>query len=428
MIKITLEQVLRLIRELFNGLEEESGVYRLSLRNIGIDRDEWLELREDVLRTILERLSSLKEKDGIILYDNHSFEILVQEESSSRFSFIRPDKVETNDSVNGLSYVLSRPSNEYLIYLLTKLSTNTPIREVVDPLLQLKLFLRFSLKEREFERDLLFWLVRAMPRFLTLQIRSEGDMSVSEFERLASAFLFQLSYNLNVAVVPQRSLDKLVRRGRITRLRRSRPEEIEAPKRIYIPDLVYYYQMAIAAESPPLEYLSFYHIVEYFFESVFYDDLIERVRYRITEPSFSHKRKQDIKKLIDEVTRFLRIRNDKLVFSEEEALRLTLNKFLNVGELLSSIKEYDESLIDHFRSRKVSFSGGDEVDLEHMEQDKIIRSLSKRIYKTRNAIVHSKESEKSRYIPFRHDQELAQEVVLLRFIAEQIIIHSSEVL
>ena len=429
MIEITLQQVIQLISDLLRrDLEEQDGVYRLSLQ------DEWLEIREDTLRAILERLSSREEKDDIILYDDHSFEILVQEESSNRFPIIRrgKDKIEINDPVNGLVYVLSRPSDEYLIYLLANLSKIAPIRAVVD-LFFLRHLLRRQLKflseeDEEFNRDLLFWLARAVPRSLTLQIRSKKSRSVNEFEKLASAFLFQLSYNLDVAVVPQRSLDKLVRRGRITRLRRSRPEEIEAPKRIYIPDLIYYYQMAIAAESPPLEYLSYYHIAEYFFESVFHDELIERVRQRITEPDFSYKRKKDIKKLIDEVTRSLRIRNDKMVFSEEEALRLTLKRFLDISELLSSIREYDESLIDYFRSHKVSFSGGDEVDLEHSEQDKVIRSIAKRIYKTRNAIVHSKEGEKSRYIPFSHDQELTQEVVLLRFIAEQIIIHSSEVL
>lgn len=436
MIEITLQQVLRLIEEIFRGdFEEQDGVYRLSLQGMGIN--EWLEIRDDTLRSILERLSQREEKEGTILYNDYIFEILVQEESSDRFPLFRSprqDGIEISDSVNELAYVLSRPTEEYLIYLLFSLSQIMPIRSVVNTD-HLRLLLRrrrrplIAEEDEEngaFNKELLFWLSRAVPRYLTLQIRSEKSRSVDEFEKLASAFLFQLSYNLDVAVVPQRSLDKLVRRGRIRRLRRSRLEEMEAPKRIYIPDLIYHYQMAVSAESPPLEYLSYYHIAEHFFETIFHDDLIERVRQRITEPDFSYRRKKDIKKLVDEVTRSLRIRNDQMVFSEEEALRLTLKRFLDLEELLSSIKEYDEPLVDYFRNHKVSFSGGDEVDLEHDEHDKVIRAIAKRVYKTRNAIVHSKESEKSRYIPFRHDQELTQEVILLRFIAEQIIINSSE--
>ena len=439
MIEITSQQALKLIEEIFRGdFEEQEGVYRLSLQGMG--SNEWLEIRDDTLRSILERLSQREEKEGTILYNDNFFEILVQEESSDRFPLLRSSRqdrneiIEISDSVNGLVYVLSRPSEEYLIYLLFSLSEIMPIRSVVSTH-----HLRFLLRRRQrpslseedeengaLNKELLFWLSRALPRYLTLQIRSEKSRSVNEFEKLASAFLFQLSYNLDVAVVPQRSLDKLVRKGRIRRLRRSRIEEMEAPKRIYNPDLIYHYQMAVSAESPPLEYLSYYHIAEHFFESIFHDDLIERVRQRITEPDFSYRRKKDIKKLVDEVTRSLRIRNDQMVFSEEEALRLTLERFLDLEELLSSIREYNESLVDYFRNHKVSFSGGKEVDLEHDERDKVIRSIAKRIYKTRNAIVHSKESEKSRYIPFRHDQELTQEVILLRFIAEQIIINSSE--
>ena len=439
MIEITSQQALKLIEEIFRGdFEEQDGVYRLSLQGMG--GNEWLEIRDDTLRSILERLSQREEKEGTILYNDNFFEILVQEESSDRFPLLRSSRqdrneiIEISDSVNGLVYILSRPSEEYLIYLLFSLSEIMPIRSVVSTH-----HLRFLLRRRQrtslpeedeengaLNKELLFWLSRALPRYLTLQIRSEKSRSVNEFEKLASAFLFQLSYNLDVAVVPQRSLDKLVRKGRIRRLRRSRIEEMEAPKRIYNPDLIYHYQMAVSAESPPLEYLSYYHIAEHFFESIFHDDLIERVRQRITEPDFSYRRKKDIKKLVDEVTRSLRIRNDQMVFSEEEALRLTLERFLDLEELLSSIREYNESLVDYFRNHKVSFSGGKEVDLEHDERDKVIRSIAKRIYKTRNAIVHSKESEKSRYIPFRHDQELTQEVILLRFVAEQIIINSSE--
>ena len=49
-----------------------------------------------------------------------------------------------------------------------------------------------------------------------------------------------------------------------------------------------------------------------------------------------------------------------------------------------------------------------------------------RIYSVRNAIVHSKEGEKLRYEPFKHDKELAKEVPLIRAVAEEIIINSAK--
>ena len=43
-----------------------------------------------------------------------------------------------------------------------------------------------------------------------------------------------------------------------------------------------------------------------------------------------------------------------------------------------------------------------------------------------NAIVHSKEGEKSKYEPFKHDKQLAKELPLIRAVAEEIIINSAE--
>jgi len=58
----------------------------------------------------------------------------------------------------------------------------------------------------------------------------------------------------------------------------------------------------------------------------------------------------------------------------------------------------------------------------------VIRSLAKRIYKTRNAIVHSKEGEQAKYIPFDHDNELAREMPILRFIAETVMMETSTII
>ena len=71
------------------------------------------------------------------------------------------------------------------------------------------------------------------------------------------------------------------------------------------------------------------------------------------------------------------------------------------------------------------FSNAPVVDLKLEDADVVIKHLGSRIYQTRNAIVHSKESEKSKYTPFRDDSKLVKEVPLLRFISEQIIFSTS---
>jgi hypothetical protein len=114
-------------------------------------------------------------------------------------------------------------------------------------------------------------------------------------------------------------------------------------------------------------------------------------------------------------------------FSELEALRLTLHKYVDLGTLKDKLNTYDETLLDYYRDNTVSFSNGDKVDFQDGDTERVLRAISQRVYKTRNAIVHSKEGEKSRYIPFRHDRTLLKEVPLIRFIAEQIIIETSSI-
>jgi hypothetical protein len=335
----------------------------------------------------------------------------------------RKDTLNIDDQDNLIKYTLASPSNEYLLFLLLKVSGITSPRALTGPAPLMRLTERAS----EEIADVFDLLRRSLPRFFTLRLESGRNRTSNEYEKYASAFLFQLSYNLDTSFVPQRHLEELVRSGRITIIRRSNPSEIDPPRRHYIPDLIYHYQLAVASDNPFLEFISYYHIAEHFFESVFNEDLIERIRIKITQPDFSYKRQKDIGGLIKDISKSLQIRNEKVTFSESEALRLTIYKFVDLDDLRDKVNNYDNALLDYYRQTKVSFSDGDTVDLREADQQAVIKKLSARIYKTRNAVVHSKESDKVRYVPFRDDRNLVKEVPLLRFIAEQIIIGSSNV-
>jgi len=263
---------------------------------------------------------------------------------------------------------------------------------------------------------------------LTLKIESDQDRSLETLISYANAFFFQISYNLDVAYVPRRYLEEIVRTTRIRRVRRSRPDELEAPKRSYIPDIVYHYQMAVAADSPALEFISYYHVLEHFFEAVFTDDLIRKVRNKVTLPGFSYKRKKDVKDLIDDIVHSFKFQRDNVSIDERKALELTLGKYVDVTQLATEIKQYDKSLIEYYRTKSVTFSVGDTVNLELPNSEQVLPHLASCIYKTRNAIVHSKDTEKARYKPFEHDNLLVKEIPLIRFIAELTIITTSDIL
>ena len=91
------------------------------------------------------------------------------------------------------------------------------------------------------------------------------------------------------------------------------------------------------------------------------------------------------------------------------------------------LNEYDDTLLKYYKNTKVVFSAGVEVDIESGDVEAVIKSLAKRIYATRNALVHSKEGDKTKYTPFKDDRMLVKEVPLMRFISEMVIISESSV-
>lgn len=289
--------------------KEEQFVYDLSgfgINNISI-------IGRTTFTQYIQRLQSMNSPEDTVLSDNRAYEVLLREESPfPRFrSYIRDEAFTLEDHDNSINYSLASPSNEYLLFLLYKVSSISSPRALV-------LMIPGNMVRRAAEEttDIFELLHRTFLRFITLRLESGRNRTVAEFEKFSSAYLFQLSYNVNAALVPQRHLDEILRTGKISQIRRSNISDIEPPRRHYTPDLIYHYQLAVAADNPFLEFLSYYHVVEHFFEEVFNEDLIERIKNKITHPDFSYKRKKDISGLIKDISRSLQIRNEKVIFSE----------------------------------------------------------------------------------------------------------------
>ena len=421
----THEEIASLIAEALRiELIQDDDSYIYDLNEVSVEKV--LTLDKNLLDEIVTRLSGFESQEETIISTPKIYETLVSEESSfpSMRYLLRDDSLEISDEDNNINYSLSNPSDEYLVFLLMRVSEITSTRSLVSPM-PLR---RVVERPREEEITNIFDLLRRIiPRFLTLRIESTKNRTFSELEKFSSAFLFQLSYNMDVALVPQRHLEEVVRTGRINRIRRVSMDDLDPPRRHYIPDLIYHYQLAVGADNPFLEFISYYHVAEHFFEMVFNEDLILKIKDKLTQPDFSYKRKKDIGQLIKNISKSLQIRNETITFSELEALRLTISEYVDLEDLKEKINDYDSTLVEYYKSEKVGFSDGNFVDLNSSDEDQIVKSLANRIYKTRNSIVHSKESEKSKYMPFKDDKVLVKEVPLLRFIAEQIIIESSTI-
>lgn len=336
---------------------------------------------------------------------------------------------DISDIVNGYEYSYGKASDEYILLVLSQVTEtdSKASRRYFDPT-RFWRFGRRGIEENQTESSnpsFFEVLRRSLPGIETVKIKSQNTTRKNRFEQLMYAYLFSLSYNLSLSIYPVRFFDELFSPLKISRLRRASVEEIEPPRRTYINDLILHYQKGVSSDSLDHQFLSFYHILEHFFEKIYNEDLISRMRNELTQPGFSYKRKTDIEKLIKIIERRLKYKNDEFQINELEALELVLRKYLtNLEEIRNELNAVDSNLITFFKTFEVPFSKGNKVNFE--VESEVYKNLAKRIYYTRNSIVHSKETDKEKYVPFKDDKELINEIYLMRIIAEKIIINNSK--
>ncbi len=417
---MTVNEIKEAICNLFNFTVQEETDQKIVFNVIA---DKLATLDKGQVEQIIVEISRMTADQEIELFDNNKYEVLVRNENRIMFS----RDIIQNDTVNKIEYKIDRPTDNYLIFFLYNLSKqNTPriLRGGIMPHRLRRLY--ENQQQSLFETNILDVIKDVVPRLETLQIKSENVKKKNEYEQLVYAFLFNLGYNLDYTIQPLRFMDEFTQPYRLGRLRRVNFADVEPPKRVYLNELILHYQKGISSESIDHQFLSFYHVLEHFFEKIYNDDILNSVKSELTKPSFSYKRTKDLNSLIGLIQTRLKYRNDEFQINEPEALELTLKKFVkDLPYLASELRTISPTLIDYFKSTEVPFSRGNKVNFDSNNNVEIYSNLAKRIYLTRNSIVHSKDTDKSKYTPFRDDKDLLTEIYLLRLIAEIVIIENS---
>jgi hypothetical protein len=422
-LNLATEDVLRAISKILRSPIEETtaGNYSLKYMNLQLPPISVTEIEE-----VAGVIDSFEEVDDTCVITKTSYETLVTIESPLRTVYGQLDMLNVGEENSDLAYRVGRPSEHYIIYLWLK------VKELDNvPLPNLLRHPAGSARQEGVPDSVhsVWDAIRFASIVNTLRIVSKRTQATEDWKDYANAFLFQVSYNFDMSILPDRDLRSVSKAAvRRSLVRRSGRADLDVPRRIYISDLIYHYQLGVfSAGIPMLQYISYYHVAEHWFESVFEDDLVLQVRRKITDPGFSYKRKRDISLLIKLISKAVQLRDDRLIIDELTALRLTLERYVNTDELVSDLQNFDSSLLGYYASNKVEFSGGDTIRFNG-DQSEVIKALARRIYKTRNALVHSKDGPKGKYTPFTDDRWLIPEIPLMRFIAEQIIIATSELL
>lgn len=412
------EKIIR--RYNIDNIEENESEIKL-ITTMGGNQNEF-SIQKSQIEEIYSSIKTKKIEGETILYDDFHYETLL--EFNSRPFFYTGDEkiIKKEDQDNGFTYEISSPSDEYLIFILERIVKKEQRRG------PMRIFPRNRFEGAIETGDLLKLLRAGIPTLYTLKINSKNSRKLPGYVDLKNSFLFNLTYNLDQSIVEVRLIDEFMRWNRLSPIRRIKIEDIDPPRRKYISNLVYHYQLAVSTDSPLLQFISLYHVVEHFFDEIYNQVLIDTVTNMITAPGFSYKKNKDVKKLIKLIEDKKRQRGDDFSYNEKDALLFTLEKYIKHDVIKSKIEEYDITLIDYYKNNSVSFSNGSHVDFTVDAHDQIYKNLTTRIYNTRNAIVHSKEGDKPRYIPFEHDKELFKEIPLIRLIAEEIIINSSKLI
>jgi hypothetical protein len=254
-------------------------------------------------------------------------------------------------------------------------------------------------------------------RILTIKVATSADDPIArncrKLQTIAEAALFHIAYGQGIGFSLSRSWERAY-----YRLGLRRESEVQFPVRTYISELLAYYHLAFGSDSLILAYLALYKVMEYFFTSSSDRVLHAKMIEKLVEPDFSHAKT----KKLQELARVIRTHDNKL--DERRLLRTVLEHHFDVDELRKWVVAYDSNHESYLTTEHAVFAETLKVDVS---DEQLFSSVANRIYHIRNALVHHKEGEVSRFIPFSGQEEiLYRELPLLLFLAEQVIIKTGK--
>lgn len=407
--------ILKRFNKEFNiDYSEDSISYTVGEKSYEFSKSDYNNITNDAMKSDLSQFTVLT---------NNSYEVIIYQ-TNKMVRRLLPYKLEerivsTNikDSMNNVEYKFQEISDVMVWNIIKEIDLESLKRT----------FMIFPPRLRGDEGENLFNLLRVCFRNpYSLIVSYKKDIDKNKLNDYINSFLFNFCYNYGYSFRIMNSLDELLNIRYRNKNSSYKSEELDAPRLLYKQDLTEQYHMAVSSEDPFVQFIGFYHIMEYFYEEIYKEGVVNNVKEILLDPGFSTKRKKDIMKLVDLINKK---RTESTVGSELEALELTLRKYIDIEKIIEKLNEIDEDIIEYYKNNKVNFSNGDAIDLIG-DKKHIFKKLANRVYKTRNSLVHSKSNEvrlneRGIYKPFKDSKALLKEIPLLKVISEEIIIKSA---
>ena len=378
------------------------------------------------LQALYDKVSQM-EADNLELYTSKEYEIAIEME---RFAARRQElPITIKDNLNGVEYALGEPSAEYSLYLLTNVKNamnRSEGRNNRIPPMRLRRSMFMIIDESE-DYSLDKILCRIIGGF-SLKIKSlnEEPKAIAKFKDMKTAFEFEYMYKTGSPLIEFIDIFDMFPMSGNAHRGVSGGTFDAPPLRKYSEDVVDYYKQALASNDPYIKYISFYHVMEYFYDEVFKRKLVTDLKDKLTHPDFSYKDDEKIYEMASFVKNRMQMNNETGQGNELESLKYVLSEYVHIDELKKRINAISGIALNYYQESKVTFCNAPVIGWT--DSQGIYTQIAKRIYYTRNSLVHSKSGKnQSRYRPYQDEKKLQMEIPLAQAVAEAIIINSSDI-
>lgn len=385
-------------------------------------------LKNDELREIYEKIN-LAQIQGLELFAEYKYEVAVEIDYPT-FHMMEFPQVSL-DIENNIEYQIGLCSVEYCVFLLILLiekSKQQNRRRVILPNRFRRGFpYRIDGESDEKKFDWKNILIQIMREY-SIKIKNSNYSSIEKIRKKKEAYVFEFIYKTEQVISEYADIDDILPTSEMGRRKTDNvPSTMETiPHREYISDVTDYYRLAFSSTDPYIKYISFYHIMEYFYDEVYKRKIVADLVNKITHPDFSYKDEEKVYEIATFVKHRMHMNDESGQGDELESLKYVLKEYVEIVQLKNKLNSINEDSVLYYQNNKVAFCKAPIIPWNDSEG--VYSQMAKRIYYTRNSLIHSKSGKnRERYKPYKDEKELQKEIPLVRAIAEMIIINSSKI-
>lgn len=423
---------------------------------VGYFNETGAELTTHKLDSILTETEDIEFKYNKIV-GKFTYESLLNTSSSLNYDlFHKYERLEKEKEFNGnfiefysrhfsqnedIIYELSPISDVFIAHILNNMldSSNEKYLENLHAILFINFFDNENFATLE---ERIIKIFRRM--FVTLKIKTRKEREYVYFKNLKNSYLFDFmcKYRVPITIQSMEHSDLFREdKNKISIANYYKNYTVE-PKSFYEPNLIIHYKRAMTTDDVSIKFLSFYHIIEYYFDTLYNKNIIENVKKWLIDPNLSFEDDKTLLSFVDKVRKLKGKSTEDGQGNESDAFKLVLDKYVDLDKLIQKLRGIskeqmnniynvdieENNVFDFYKNNTVFFLDGN-LKINFNDSNSAKRNIQNRIYKIRNSIVHNKDSHRLKtYNPYDDERELRKEIPLIESIATEIIINSSDII